>query len=108
MLIRIIHAPHHPFYFIVNRCKTNETQCNPTKLYIILNRGKDTNGSQFFITLRATPSLDGKHVVFGRVVEGMSVVKSVQSLATNHNDMPIQQCKIIKSGTIGAAVQAYR
>lgn len=65
------------------------------------NAGPNTGGSQFFITLDATPWLDGKHAIFGKVVEGLDVVKAIGKVKTGVQDRP-QTDVVMKKVTIVA------
>ena len=58
------------------------------------NSGPKTNGSQFFITLAATPWLNDAHTIFGKVVEGMDVVDQMGQLETDPTDKPLREVSI--------------
>merc|ERR1712151_723985 len=69
-------------------------------LLSMANAGKDTNGSQFFITVGKTPHLDGKHVVFGEVLEGYEeVVKKMESVGSSSgsttSNVMIDDCGVL-------------
>lgn len=62
------------------------------------NSGKDTNGSQFFVTCAATPMLDHKHICFGRLIDGMKVLRHVENVHTDASNRPILPVVISECG----------
>jgi len=72
------------------------------------NSGKDTNGSQFFITTAKTAWLDGRHVVFGEVLEGYNIVDKIQNVPKEAGDKPAKVVKIVKSGELEVPDEGIR
>ncbi len=71
---------------------------NKPYLLSMANTGRPTSdGSQFFITFVPTPHLDGKHTIFGEVVEGQKVVDAIEKVETAAQDRPVEEIKIIKA-----------
>ncbi|KAJ3374387.1 peptidyl-prolyl cis-trans isomerase cpr6 [Allomyces arbusculus] len=75
-------------------------------LLSMANAGPNTNGSQFFITTTLTPHLDNKHVVFGRVVQGKNIVRTVENTKTGASDKPLRDVVIADCGELTGAALA--
>ncbi|XP_074653375.1 peptidyl-prolyl cis-trans isomerase G-like isoform X2 [Tubulanus polymorphus] len=69
-------------------------------LLSMANRGKDTNGSQFFITTKPAPHLDGIHVVFGQVIQGQDIARQIENLKTDANSSPFNNVAIANCGEL--------
>ena len=64
------------------------------------NAGPNTGGSQFFINLANNNFLDGKHPVFGKVIQGMEIVDKIAEVKTDSQSKPLEEIKIIKAEII--------
>ena len=87
-----------PGYTIEDEFGTGHSNVKGT--IAMANAGPNTGGSQFFINVAANTFLDGKHPVFGEVVEGMDIVQGISEAATGALDKPLQEIKIIKASVI--------
>ncbi|KAG8347221.1 putative peptidyl-prolyl cis-trans isomerase (cyclophilin-40) [Trypanosoma vivax] len=77
-----------------------DVPCDKTGLLAMANAGPNTNGSQFFITVKPAPHLTKRHVVFGKVVRGMNSVRALEYTETGENDVPLSPCVIVDCGVV--------
>ncbi|MBI3267823.1 MAG: peptidylprolyl isomerase [Planctomycetes bacterium] len=88
-----------PGYRFAGECDVEKARHDRPYLLSMANAGPGTDGSQFFLTFKATPWLDGKHTVFGEVVEGQDVVKAIEACGAD-GDGPPSERLLIRKATI--------
>ena len=86
-----------PGYEIKDEFTNTDLDKNNRGTISMANAGPDTGGSQFFINLVNNNFLDGKHPVFGKVVEGMDVIDKIGKVEKDSQDKPLEDVKIIKA-----------
>jgi peptidyl-prolyl cis-trans isomerase A (cyclophilin A) len=83
-----------PGYRFEDECPPDGPTFNQTGRLAMANSGPGTNGSQFFVTVRQTPHLNGKHTIFGQVTEGYDVVEAIAKARTGAQDRPVDDVTI--------------
>jgi peptidyl-prolyl cis-trans isomerase A (cyclophilin A) len=78
-----------PGYRFEDEVPSNGPSFDRPGLVAMANAGPNTNGSQFFVTVAATPWLDGRHTIFGEVTEGYDVVERISAVETDRQDRPV-------------------
>ena len=83
-----------------------ELRHNVEGVLSMANAGPNTGGSQFFVTLAPTAWLDGKHAVFGKVVDGMDTIRAIGTTATGPGDRPLQEIVMERVEIVGQGQEA--
>jgi peptidyl-prolyl cis-trans isomerase A (cyclophilin A) len=83
-----------PGYRFEDECPPDGPRFDRPGLLAMANAGPGTNGSQFFVTLAATPWLDGRHTIFGEVTEGYEVIEEIAGVETAAQDRPVDDVVI--------------
>jgi peptidyl-prolyl cis-trans isomerase A (cyclophilin A) len=83
-----------PGYTFADECPADGPTFNQVGRLAMANAGPGTNGCQFFVTIAETPWLNGRHTIFGQVVEGYEVVEAMGKVATGPQDRPVEDIVI--------------
>jgi len=85
-----------PGYRFEDECPPGGPKFDKPGLLAMANAGPNTNGSQFFVTVAATPWLTGKHTIFGEITEGMDVVNAISTTESGAQDRPAEDVVLEK------------